>query len=157
MKPKILIDNQEKRGWNFSDYNCETKIVNLPTGDYTVEGFEENLCIERKASTGELAVNLGRNSKTFEKEFIRMQTFKHKYVICEFPITNFYCFPEKSTIPRSTWPKVRMNGKYIHKAICELCDKYGVTLIFCETKEEAERTCIGILAEISGQNYEDTW
>lgn len=157
MKPKILKDNQEKKGWTFADYNCEVKIVNLNTGDYTVEGQEEYLCIERKASTGELAVNLGRARKTFEAEFIRMQTFKHKYLICEFPVSNFFCFPEKSTIPRNTWPKVRMNGKYIYKTIQDLCEKYGVTLIFCNSKEDAERTCISIITEISGYDYENIW
>ena len=157
MKPKILIDNQEKKGWTFADYNCETEIVNLDTGDYCFAGGESVLCIERKASTGELAINIGLCIKRFTAEFIRMQSFKHKYVICEFPASNFFCFPEKSGIPRKTWHKIKMNGKYIHKAITDLCNKYDVNLIFCNTKEEAERTCISIISEISGYNYEDTW
>lgn len=157
MKPKILKDNQEKKGWTFADYNCEVKIVNLNTGDYTVEGQEEYLCIERKASTGELALNLGKCMTRFKAEFVRMQTFKYKYLICEFPECNFFCFPEKSGIPRNTWPKIRMNGKYIHKAITDLCEQYGVTLIFCNSKEEAERTCISIISDITGLDYENIW
>lgn len=157
MKPKILKDNQEKKGWDFNSYDCEVKIVNLPTGDYTVEGKEEYLCIERKASTGELAINLGKAKRAFLAEFERMKTFKHKYLICEFPESYFFCFPEKSNIPKSSWPKIRMNGKYIYKSITDLCDKYKVKLIFCSNKIEAEQACISIITEITGINYENSW
>lgn len=156
-KPTILIDNQEKRGWTFAIYDCKTKVVNLNTGDYTVEGYEEYLCVERKGSTGELAINLGKLRATFERELQRMESFTHKYIICEFPESNFYCFPVKSGIPPSSWKKVKINGKYLLKTLHELADKYNIELIFCADKTFAEATCISIISDITGVEYENTW
>lgn len=156
-KPTILIDNQEKRGWTFAAYDCKTKIVNLQTGDYSVEGQEEYLCIERKGSTGELAINLGKLRATFERELQRMQTFKHKYIICEFPEVNFYCFPVKSGIPVMSWKKLKITGLYLLKTMYELADKYDIKLIFCANKTAAEEACISIISDITGVEYADTW
>lgn len=86
-----------------------------------------------------------------------MQTFKYKYLICEFPVSNFFCFPEKSTIPRNAWNKIHLSGKYLHKAIQELCLKYDVKIVFSNNKKEAERACVSIISEISGYDYENLW
>lgn len=156
-KLTILRDNQEKKGWNFASFDCDVKVVNLNTGDYTIEGFENDLCIERKASTGEIAINLGICRKAFEAEFDRMLTFKHRYLICEFPVNHFWCFPEKSKIPKNVWHKIRMNGKYLYKAITELCEKHNVTLIFCDSPEDAEKKCMDIISSVTGIDYEESW
>ena len=78
MGHKILIDTREKQGWNFEGFEkCEAQeVIGLKTGDYTLEGLETSLCIERKASTGEVALNLGKKRKTFEAEMDRASQFR---------------------------------------------------------------------------------
>lgn len=52
-KFSIIRDTREKEGWNFDFYSsCAIESRGLKTGDYTLEGLEEILCIERKANTG---------------------------------------------------------------------------------------------------------
>ena len=48
----IIRDTREKNGWNFDFYeSCEAIIdQGLKTGDYTAQGLEEHLVIERKAT-----------------------------------------------------------------------------------------------------------
>ena len=66
----VLRDTREKNGWDFSsqDKCMAVKDWGLKTGDYTARGLEKSLVIERKASTGELAMNLGQKRKPFEAE-----------------------------------------------------------------------------------------
>ena len=47
----------------------------LDTGDYSIEGLEDKICIERKGCVEELAINLGSKKKTFLKEIERMESF----------------------------------------------------------------------------------
>jgi len=119
MKHIILKDTREKQGWDFeSSEKCEAQIdIGLKTGDYTLEGLETSLCIERKASTGELAMNLGKKRKTFEAEIERMSHFRWAYIICEFSIDDLMMFPERSGIPQSKWRFIRMNGKFMWRKL----------------------------------------
>ena len=53
---KIIIDTREQQPWVFEDYT--TANEKLDTGDYSIEGMEDLLCIERKHSIGEIANNI---------------------------------------------------------------------------------------------------
>ena len=74
MKYVVLKDTREKNGWNFNSSSKCLAVARwgLKTGDYTIRGLEKDLVIERKASTGELAMNLGKKRKAFEAEIERM-------------------------------------------------------------------------------------
>ena len=111
----ILRDTREKNGWTFQSFDrCKAvKDWGLKTGDYTARGLEKSLVIERKASTGELAMNLGQKRKPFEAEMERMSNFRWAYIVCEFSIDDIMSFPENSGIPKKRWQYMRMNGKFI--------------------------------------------
>ena len=70
---------QEGHGYTFEKFNgrytsCEGMIVQkLDTGDYTLVGLEDKLCIERKGRISELAINLGKDKTRFMKEIARMK------------------------------------------------------------------------------------
>ena len=147
----ILKDTREKNGWDFESFDrCRTVARwGLKTGDYTAKGLEKELVIERKASTGELAINLGKKRKAFEAEIERMTNFRWKYIICEFSIDDLMNFPKNSGIPKKQIQYVRMNGKFMWKKLCEYQEQYGVQVIFCENKEHAEERAIMIFDEVS--------
>jgi hypothetical protein len=149
----ILQDTAEKLPWNFNIYtNCSQEKYNLTTGDYTVRGCEHLLAIERKRSTGEIAINLGQKWKQFESEFKRMEPFPHKYLICEFPFDDLIKFPENSGIPKKAWGKIRMNGKFLTSRLMRECDKYGIEIIFCNNKNEAQSAAYSIFKEVYEKN-----
>jgi len=147
----ILKDTREKNGWNFESFDrCQTVAKwGLKTGDYTARGLEKELVIERKASTGELAINLGKKRKAFEAEIERMANFRWRYIICEFSIDDLMNFPKNSGIPKKQIQYVRMNGKFMWKKLCEYQENHGVQVIFCENKEHAEERAIMIFDEVS--------
>ena len=147
----ILRDTREKNGWTFQSFDrCKAvKDWGLKTGDYTARGLEKSLVIERKASTGELAMNLGQKRKPFEAEMERMSNFRWAYIVCEFSIDDIMSFPENSGIPRKRWQYMRMNGKFIWRRVRELEEKYNVVFLFCEDKVDAEERVFRIFDEVT--------
>ena len=106
--------------------------------------------IERKASTGELALNLGKKKKQFEAELERMSKFKYAYVICEFSEDALMQFPVGSTIPKRRWRYLRMNGKFMRKKLYDYEEKYNIEVIFTENKQFAEKEAMRIFFEVLG-------
>ena len=143
----IIRDNKEKTGWDFDFHDATVVDQSLKTGDYTVKGYETSIVIERKASTGEIAANLGLHKKRFEREFERFQDFQYRFLICEFPFKYYNDFPQNSKIPESKWPKLRINGGYMAKTIVELCNKYDVQAYYCNSRDLAESMAFNLLTE----------
>lgn len=143
----IIQDTKEKMPWHFDIYDCcDGQVVqSLKTGDYTVKGYESLICLERKRTVGEIAINLGSKVKQFKAEFERMSTFRFRFIICEFPSSKILEFPRGSGIPQRVWPKLRINGKYIFSLLHSLCDEFSVDLHFCDCREDAELLAIQLL------------
>ena len=151
MKYVILKDTREKNGWDFNSSNKCLAVARwgLKTGDYTIRGLEKDLVIERKASTGELAMNLGKKRKAFEAEMERMSKFRWKYIICEFSIDDLMSFPENSGIPEKQLQYVRMNGKFMWRKLCEYQENFGVQVVFCDDKISAQERVLMIFDVVS--------
>ena len=66
----VIKDTREKEGYFFKKYDkCSGMVVEtMKTGDYTIKGLEDVLCIERKASVEEIANNLGKKKSAFLSE-----------------------------------------------------------------------------------------
>ena len=148
----IIQDTREKEPFNFVFYGCETSIATLKTGDYTIEGYEDVLSVERKKSPSELATNLGKYRERFENELERMRDFEYKYIVCEFSEEELRGFPYNAKIPNRIKKYIRMNGKYMKKKLYEYQDTYGVEVIFCDGKEEAQDRVMQIFLEVAGKN-----
>ena len=84
----VIKDTREQDGYYFSKFNtCAGMIEHkLDTGDYSIQGLEDKVCIERKGCVEELAINLGSKKHAFMNEINRMESFIHKYLILEFSL-----------------------------------------------------------------------
>lgn len=95
----VVQDSREKHPLQFPDnvkvhlrrsktptlIKITTEVDTLPTGDYTLKGFDHVVLIETKRSARELHDNLltadyRRASHAFE----RLQSAKHPFLVCEF-------------------------------------------------------------------------
>ena len=130
----VIRDTREKDGWYFkeSDY-CEGMVnQKLDTGDYSIQGLEDVLCIERKASVAEIANNIVDDR--FTRELDRMSEFKYKFLILEFGVEDILSFPVGSDIPKKSWNKIRISGRFIMKRLSEIQIKYGIHVVPCGDK-----------------------
>lgn len=142
----VICDSREKSPLNFSFYpDIEVKVDGLKTGDYSIEGYTESITIERKRSTGELAINLGSKWKQFSDEMLRMCVFPHKVILCEFSEHLLDKFPEESGIPPKHWSKLRMSPNFLKKRLYSIQEVYDIDLIFSPSKEAAEEYAANFL------------
>lgn len=139
IKYHVIKDTREKNGYKFGEYeNCLGTIQKrLETGDYSIEGFEHLLCIERKASVEELAHNLGQEKDRFQREIERMSNYHYKFIVLEFTVQDLLDFPEKTKIPEHLKKDIRIHGKFILKRLLEFQLNYDIHVVFAGNKENA--------------------
>lgn len=92
----VIRDIQEKEGhgWFFdpspdgkkSPICAGTVIEHLKTGDYSLKGYEDRLCIERKAGFFEIWGNYAERDR-FEAELERMSKIKYRFILIESSLT----------------------------------------------------------------------
>jgi len=147
----VAKDTREKQGYHFSHFNnCLGMIEKkLDTGDYTIVGLEDKICIERKASVEELAINLGHQKYQFLNEIERMRTFEHKFLILEFSLDDVLAFPKGTNIPEDKKSKTRITPSYILKMISEFQIYEGINVVFCGNKNSAFQVVMSILKRLN--------
>ena len=140
----IIVDTREQMPWEFGFHTTSKK--KLDTGDYSIEGMESILAIERKMSVSEIATNITENR--FKNVLERLGKVPHAYIIMEFSIEDIYTFPVGSDVPKKLWDKLRVKGNYIMKTLLEASVNHNIHLLFCGDSENAERTAVSLMKRI---------
>jgi ERCC4-type nuclease len=133
----VVVDTREKAPYIFKAYDNCTGMINkkLDTGDYSIEGLEHVICIERKSSVEEIANNLNEGTDRLEKEMQRMRLYEQRFIICEFSLSDVMNYPNNSKLPPYIKKRIKMNGKYILKKLMEFQVNYHINVVFCDSKE----------------------
>jgi ERCC4-type nuclease len=129
-KITIIRDTREKKNvWDFepSEFINKTISKGLKTGDYSIEGYESLVSLERKANTGEIYNNLFE--KRFKDELNRLHPFKYKALILEFSVKDILSFPINSSIPYRYHSGLKANAGYIMSRLMDIQLK-GIPIIF---------------------------
>jgi len=140
----IIIDTREQKAWEFPRHS--TANIKLDTGDYSLAGFQDRLCIERKRSVSEIASNI--TEKRFVDELERMKEFKYKFMIFEFSLTDVLRYPEGSEIPRHKWKYIKISPNFILKKLSEYMINYNINIIFGDTPKNAEKIAMAIMRRV---------
>jgi ERCC4-type nuclease len=139
--PKFFVirDTREKEGYEFNNFNTCAGMIEqkLDTGDYSIQGLEDKICIERKGCVEELAINLGQKKYTFLNEIERMKVFPHKYLILEFSLQDLINFPQHTRIPVRNKSALKITGKYMLKCLIEFELYNDVHVLFCGDRRNA--------------------
>jgi len=144
----IIQDTHEQQPWDLDMYITGWQMPqHMATGDYTILGYENDICIERKQSPSEIATNLGKRINRFERELARMGTFRFRYIVCEFLQNKLIQFPKGLDLPKTAISNIRIGGKYLHKKLMELSEDYGIEVFFCQNRHAAEEKAMELLDE----------
>lgn len=141
---KIIIDTREQKPWSFEEH--ATAHRKLDTGDYSVEGLEHLLAIERKRNVAEIANNI--TESRFKDVIQRLKTFKYSFVLLEFDLNNVLEYPIGSTIPKRLWSKIRISPQYILKHLTDLQVDHGIHVLFCGSSSNAEKIALSIMRRV---------
>jgi ERCC4-type nuclease len=81
----IIQDDREKQPWSFLTKYYKVKIARLAVGDYSIEGYEDKIAIEKKSGIMEVLGNLvAGNRPRFERMLERLSKYPVKtLVVCE--------------------------------------------------------------------------
>tara|TARA_A100001201_G_scaffold55330_2_gene53808 strand:- start:445 stop:906 length:462 start_codon:yes stop_codon:yes gene_type:complete len=129
----IIIDSREQKPWLFPGHT--TAVAKLDTGDYSVKGLEDILCIERKQNTAEFAKNI--IEKRYDDWTERMSKYKYKFLLLEFSLDDVYSFPRNSGIPKYLLNKTKISPKFLLKKLTELAILHDIHVVFCESAYRA--------------------
>lgn len=82
---KVIIDSNEQRPWTFEGQDIETEKRKLATGDYSLDGLESRVSIERKSANDFVSTVMSSRSR-FYRELERLRSFDFRCVIIEIGI-----------------------------------------------------------------------
>jgi DNA excision repair protein ERCC-4 len=78
----VLIDTREQRPWEFDCEFFTSERASLRTGDYTIAGLEDRLCLERKG-LGDFVGTVISDWLRFRKELYRLASFDVAAIVVE--------------------------------------------------------------------------
>lgn len=147
----VIVDTREQQPWHVATSSEVDEVIvhKLDTGDYSIEGLEDKVCIERKKSVSEIATNV--SEKRFWAEMERMAKYKYRYLVLEFHIDDITVFPVGSTIPKHKQHKVRIRGPYIMKCLSRIQVDYGINVLFCGDADNARWVATNLMKRIHGK------
>ena len=133
----IVTDAREKNPFSFAaiDPPPATIVKTLPTGDYSLAGFESRITIERK-SLSDLFGSCGNGRERFEREIIRMARFDYAAVVIE---------ADWTAILRSPPHHSKLNPKTVYASIIAWSQRHHIHFWLCPNRQFAERTTYRIL------------
>lgn len=132
--PRIVIDTREQKMFHLIGY--ETVIKKLDAGDYSLEGFEDKVAVERKNPSDAYGC-VGSGRKRFTDCLERLAALDRAAIVIERSIEDFDQNP-----PARTKIDSRMAvGSYISWAC-----KYRIPVFWCVNRAYAERVTVRFLA-----------
>ena len=132
-KPVVLVDTREREPFplhaNHPNWIAGERRTALKTGDYTVEGMETLLCLERKSLADLVACTV-----TYRRRFLaacgRLARFQWKAILIEATLEDIKGGFDVFDIPSEVHPN----------AVCGLLDaieaKFGIPVIYTSRAQE---------------------
>ena len=130
MKQKLTIieDTREQTPLDFTGHRgVESVRSGLKTGDYSVQGYEDKICFERK-SVPDLVGTLIGGHERFLREMDRMKDYEEKYILVEHSASKAYLYCE-----RHGW---EYKFDTIIQSLLAYAYHYRVRVKFCKNRED---------------------
>jgi len=126
-KFKIIRDSREKKGcgWRFrASSNCSGMLTRkLETGDYSIDGYEDLIMIERK-TIGDLWGTLTFGRDRFIKELERAKEIPARFIIIEATLKDINAGIRYS----------KVQPDFIIASLISFQIKYGVQVVFTDKR-----------------------
>jgi len=134
MKPvRVIIDTREQLPYSFSDRVVAVRFP-LAAGDYSVEGMEQALAVERK-SLDDFVSSVIRDRPRFRRELEKLRDYRAACVVVEASLGDVFAHRYHS----GAHPNAVVGA-----AISIIVD-YGVPVFFCSDRQACCRFTEGFL------------
>lgn len=129
----IVVDTREKEPFQFKGYRV--KRSGLTTGDYSVEGFEGRVAVERKSGS-DLVNTVLVNRDRFARELERASEMEAFVVVVECSMASLLL---------GTGPRTSVPLRTILARLAVLSSKSKASVIFCDNRSVAEQFTLEVL------------
>ncbi len=140
----IIVDTREQVPFIFSSIEPKPNVIykGLPTGDYTLQGYESQVIIERK-SKPDLFGSCGQGRDRLRREFARLSEFDYAALVIECSLADIFLKPPTYT---------KMNPKSIFRTLLSWSIRYGVHVWTPPDRVFAEKLTYILLAQYFRQH-----
>jgi len=131
--PTIIVDTREQAPYKFHDYNNwigNIITATLPTGDYSVEGFEDTVCLERK-TLADVVSSLMDGRVRFLREMERLSLFQYKCLCIEASRTDI-------KTPYSFTKNIKAHPNGIAGSLDAIAVKFGISIHYGDNRYLSE-------------------
>lgn len=127
-KLTIIEDTREQTPLDFSGFRgVESVRSGLKTGDYSVQGYEDKICFERKSIPDLVGTLIGGHER-FLREMDRMKDYEEKYILVEHSASRAYLYCE-----RHGW---EYKFDTIIQSLLAYAYHYRVRVKFCKNRDD---------------------
>jgi DNA excision repair protein ERCC-4 len=143
----VIVDSREQSPFSFRGFRSDAKdkhrpivvrtaVAALKSGDYSIEGFESRIAVERK-SLVDLYGTLGGGRERFERELQRLNEMEFAAVVIE---------AGWSSILGSPPPQSKLSPKTVFRSVIAWQQRFpGIHWWALDTRHLAEHCCFRIL------------
>ncbi len=133
----ILKDTREQIPYSFKKFPVTVEPSLLPTGDYSILGFEDKIAIERKSLNDLVSCLMGKNRDRFERELTRARSYQVFAVVIE---ANLFQIMGKQ------YHSI-MNPDAVMQSITAFYIRYGVPFLFAGDRSGGEYVTFSLLSK----------
>lgn len=134
----VIVDTREQTPFDFGRFpDVVTRRDTLPTGDYSLAGFESVVACERKGLNDLIACLQNGNRERFERELARGSALHRFCVLVEGTLEDISHHRYRS----------QMEPKAALQSIFAFQIRYGTAFLFCGNRTGAEYACYSLLAK----------
>lgn len=129
----ILQDDREKYPWEFSPRRYSVTVQRLDTGDYTIEGLEQKVAIEKKGDWSEFLYNISSvDRKRFLRTLSRLAEYPYPIIVIEDCIRN---------LPKALAkiPGTRLTIDSVYYWLTRIQIEYGIKVLLIGTRADHQR------------------
>uniref|UniRef100_A0A6H1ZMY7 Putative nuclease n=1 Tax=viral metagenome TaxID=1070528 RepID=A0A6H1ZMY7_9ZZZZ len=158
----IVIDTREQKPYDFP-YTIINK--KLDTGDYSIEGLENQVCIERKTLSDAYGT-IGQRRNTFVLELERMKSFTFAAIIIESSMQTFLEYPtdynkkltalcRKNLYIDYDKKRMRMSPSSAINSLLAWSLRYNIHIFFCCNRLLGNTTTLRLLEKFYKENNQN--
>lgn len=129
----ILYDDREKNPWTFLEDNWPMKRKRLKVGDYTIQGLEDKIAIEKKSGLQEILTDLsGKKRKPFERFLKRLSDWPVKSIIVEEPLSSNTLYSALTILRKKSKGRSKLTASTVYHWVAVISSKYNIPIIFTD-------------------------
>jgi DNA excision repair protein ERCC-4 len=128
----IVCDSREQTPFDFKGYPVVYK--SLSTGDYSIDGLENLICVERK-SLQDFVGCCGSGRDRFKRELQRMKAYRYRHIIIEATYNKML---------NGTW-RSKLKPSHVTGSMVSWSNRYQIPIWLASDHEKATDLCFNLL------------